>query len=90
MLNDRKIRIQKPIHTILRTALLALIQFAASNRTRDTFLPADVCEVVDRYTIIISKALPSKKEQTTAWSLPEFFHLVHIERGDLGKKGSLD
>jgi len=48
MLNNRKIRIQKPPHTILRTALLALLQFPASDRPCHALLPADICEIVDR------------------------------------------
>jgi hypothetical protein len=43
MLNDLEIRIQKPIHTILRTSLLVLLQLPASNRASNAFLPANVC-----------------------------------------------
>jgi len=46
MLNYRKIRIQKPINTVLRTALLVLLQLATSNRSRYAFLPADIRQVV--------------------------------------------
>jgi hypothetical protein len=48
MLNNRKIRIQKPIHTILRAALLALLQLPAANIACYALLPADVGEVVHR------------------------------------------
>jgi hypothetical protein len=48
MFNNRKIRIQKPIHTVLRTALLTLLQFPTANRTRHTLLPADIREVMHR------------------------------------------
>jgi len=49
MLNDREIRIQEPIHTVLRTSLLILIQLSASNCTRNAFLPADIGERVNSY-----------------------------------------
>ena len=49
MLNDREIRIQEPIHTILRTSLLVLIKLSASNCPRDAFLPADIGEGVNSY-----------------------------------------
>ena len=44
MLDDREVRIQKPIHTVRRAGFLALIQLAAPNCARDAFLPADVRE----------------------------------------------
>jgi hypothetical protein len=50
MPNNLKIRIQKPIHTIRRTALLPLIQLPTLNRRRDAFAPADIREVVYGYT----------------------------------------
>lgn len=48
MLNDQEIRIQEPIHTALRAALLSPVQLPAADRARDAFLPADVREVVNR------------------------------------------
>lgn len=54
MLDDRKIRIQKPIHTVRRARLLALVQLAAPDRARDAFLPADVREGMYRCDQCIS------------------------------------
>jgi len=48
MLDNREIRIQESIHTILRAALLALVQLAASDSSSNAFLPADVRKVVNR------------------------------------------
>ena len=48
MLNDQEIRVQEPIHTALRAALLSAVQLPAADRARDAFLPADVREVVNR------------------------------------------
>jgi hypothetical protein len=41
---DRHVRIQESIYTILRASLLVLVQLPAPNRTRNTFLPADIRE----------------------------------------------
>ena len=49
MIDNDKIRIQEPIHTILRTTLLTTIQFSAADGARDTFLPADVGQGVYGY-----------------------------------------
>lgn len=46
LLDNQEIRVQKPIHTVLRTALLRLIQLPALDRARDAFRPADIGEVV--------------------------------------------
>lgn len=50
MLNNSKIRIQEPIHAILRARILALIQLPTANRPRHAFLPAYICEGMDGYT----------------------------------------
>ncbi len=50
MLDNREIRIQESIHTILRAALLALVQLAASDSSSNAFLPADVRKVVNSYS----------------------------------------
>ncbi len=52
MLNNREIRIQEPIHTVLRAALLVLLQLAASDRARYAFAPADIGEVVYRCLVL--------------------------------------
>lgn len=47
LLNHQQIRIQKAIHTVLRAALLALIQSLILDRAGDALGPADVGQVVD-------------------------------------------
>jgi hypothetical protein len=47
MLNNQKIRVQKPIYAALRAALLGLLELPAPDGTRYAFLPADVGQVVD-------------------------------------------
>ena len=47
MFYNRKIRIQEPIHTILRASLLILVQLSTSYCASYAFLPADVGEGVD-------------------------------------------
>lgn len=47
MLNDSDIPIQKSIHTVLHASLLSLLQLAAADGSRNTFLPADVGQVMD-------------------------------------------
>ena len=47
MLQYSIIRIEEPIHTILRTALLAPVQLPTRDPLGHTLFPADVCEVVD-------------------------------------------
>ena len=58
MLNNRKIPIQKPIHTILCTALLALIQLPTADGPSYTFLPADIGQGVYGYVTGFSSAEP--------------------------------
>jgi len=52
VLNNREIRIQKPIDTVLRAALLVLLQLAASDRTGYAFAPADIGKVVYRCLVL--------------------------------------
>lgn len=49
LLNNQEIRIQKAVHTVPRTRLLALIQLPALDAAGHALGPADVCEVVDGY-----------------------------------------
>lgn len=46
LFDNQEIRIQEPIHAILRTALLVLIQFPVLDAARHAFRPADVSQVV--------------------------------------------
>ena len=78
MLDNREIRIQKPIHTILRTALLAFLQLPASNRARYAFLPADIRQIMNRYHLI-SKGFLQKEQTQLGW--PQCFHPAHSVRG---------
>jgi hypothetical protein len=58
VLDNREVRIQKPVHAVLRTALLSLLQLAALNRPGHAFLPADIGQGMHRYiTTVVSKAL---------------------------------
>jgi hypothetical protein len=57
MLDNGKIRIQESIYTILCTALLALLQLAATDVAGYTFAPADVGKVMDRYTVAKQSAI---------------------------------
>ena len=49
MLNNREIRVQEPIHTILRTALLALFELPAAYAARYAFLPAYIRQIMNSY-----------------------------------------
>ncbi len=46
MSQSRLIRIQKPLHAILRTTRLTPAQRPRRDLRRHAFFPADVCEVV--------------------------------------------
>lgn len=56
MLQHRHIRIHEPIHTILRAALLILLQLPRRNLARHAFRPADISQAVHSYIITLARA----------------------------------
>lgn len=57
MLDDGKVGIKIPLHAVLRTTLLAPIEFSILDRPRHAFLPAHVREVVNSYRWSVSSSL---------------------------------
>ena len=49
MLQNGLIRIQKSIHAILHAGCFGARQLTLRDFSRDAFLPAEICEVVDRW-----------------------------------------
>lgn len=90
MLNNGKIRIQKPIHAVLRTALLVLLKLAAADGASDAFAPADIGQVV--YRCSISALSSDKFARGQVWTELEMERRRKpgVKQGEQGRSGGGD